>query len=120
MTVLPPLAISVDTGAMRPGRIAYVVGFLVIVASGAYFFIYLYRWEWNRALVAGLLFVSAEIGIGIALVLDRLRRIGDRLGEIERRRGGAEAPLHMGADTPAPKERFEWLAPKAKGDQGSG
>ena len=47
------------------GRVLVVV---VLVASGAYFLVYLYRWQWNRALVSGLFFVAAEIAVVASVV----------------------------------------------------
>ena len=42
----------------------------VLVASGGYVLVYLYRWEWNRALMAGVFFLAAEIAlVGAALAL---------------------------------------------------
>ena len=33
---------------------------LVMLATGIYFVLYLYGWEWYRALVVGIIFVAAE------------------------------------------------------------
>ena len=52
-----------------------------MAASGAYVFVYLYRWEWNRALVSGVIFLAAEIALLGALILDRVARLGRRLDE---------------------------------------
>jgi hypothetical protein len=49
-------------------------------------FVYLYRWEWNRALVSGLIFLAAEIGMLAALVLDRLAKLDRRVDDIDRAR----------------------------------
>ncbi len=64
---------------MRAGRVAQLAALLVLIGSGVYLVVYLYRWEWNRALIAGVFFLIAEIGLGIALVLDRLRRMEEKL-----------------------------------------
>ncbi len=61
-------------------RLAGALGLVVLCSSGAYVFVYLYRWEWNRALIAGVFVLISEVGLGIALVLQRLRRIEDKLG----------------------------------------
>jgi len=89
----------------------------VLVASGTYLLVYLYRWEWNRALITGLLFLIAEVAFLGAVVVRRLvaleRRIGDR----------PPGPSSE-ADTPAPPTRregddetpmFPWLEPGSLG-----
>ena len=37
-----------------------VIGWVVALGSGAFMLLYLYRWEWNRALICGLFFVASE------------------------------------------------------------
>ena len=37
--------------------------------TALYFFVYLWRWEWNRALIAGVLFVAAEVAMATATIL---------------------------------------------------
>lgn len=89
----------------------------VLVGSGTYLLVYLYRWEWNRALISGLLFLIAEVAFLGAVVVRRLvaleRRIGDRTS-------GPSSD----ADTPAPPTRregddetpmFPWLEPGSLG-----
>jgi hypothetical protein len=51
---------------------------IVLVLSGGYMLIYLYRWEWNRAIISGLFFVAAEIALAASMVLRRLRRLEQR------------------------------------------
>ena len=34
-----------------------------MAAAGWYVFVYLYRWEWNRALVSGIIFLAAEVAL---------------------------------------------------------
>jgi hypothetical protein len=90
------------------GRVLVVV---VLVASGAYFLVYLYRWQWNRALVSGLFFVAAEIAVVASVLLRRLSNIEQRLDEL-RSRPPAEPPPALGpiaASAPPPRDRFEWL-----------
>jgi hypothetical protein len=51
-----------------------LVNIVVLVVSGAYLLVYLYRWEWNRAVISGIFFISAEIALATSLVLAELRR----------------------------------------------
>jgi hypothetical protein len=93
---------------MRPGRIAGVIGGAMLFFTALYFFVYLWRWEWNRALIAGMLFVAAEVAMASATVLSRLRRIDDRL----------QAPdpavlARIRETAPPARDHFEWLSPKA-------
>ena len=68
---------------MTPIRIAQLLGRLlaviVLVTSGAYFIIYLYRWEWNRAQISGLIFVATELTVLGSMLLRRLGAIDSRL-----------------------------------------
>lgn len=94
---------------MKRLRVGYLVGGLVLLAAGLYFFVYLWRWEWNRAMVAGILFLSAEVGIGLALLLDRMRRLADRL---ERAPVSPEVMSRIREAAPPPRDHFEWLTPR--------
>jgi uncharacterized coiled-coil protein SlyX len=93
---------------VKAGRIAAVLGVTVLVATGLYFFVYLWRWEWNRALIAGVLFVATETAMATASVLGRLRRIDDRLAAVDPRVLG-----RLRESAPPPHDHFEWLSPKS-------
>ncbi|HEX7166859.1 MAG TPA: hypothetical protein VF230_07750 [Acidimicrobiales bacterium] len=94
---------------MNGRRVSVAVAVVGVVAAAGYLLVYLYRWEWHRALVAGVLMIALEVGIGFSLVLDRMRRLEDRLTVTAREshdavRGALE-------DTrPAPTEPFAWLS----------
>lgn len=93
---------------MNARRLGAVAAVITLLASGAYFFVYLYRWEWNRAQVSAAIFLAAEIGIVGWLVSDRLRKVERRLD----RAGADEAQrrLQVLRDTaPAPRVTFNWL-----------
>jgi hypothetical protein len=81
-----------------------MVTLVVLVASGAYLFIYLYRWEWNRALMAGVFFVAAEVALIGGAVMNRLRAI-------ERRVDAAPSDGHGSARGAPARDRgpFAWL-----------
>jgi hypothetical protein len=81
--------------------------------SGIYVLVYLGRWEWNRATMAGFVFLSALVTVSTALVLRRV-------GALERRLADRSPPppdasvveaLHE-ANQPT-TQRFEWLRPDA-------
>jgi hypothetical protein len=94
-------------------RLAYAIGVLVVGACAGYLFTYLYRWEWQRALLAGLLLVAAELALVAGVVLERLGRLE---GHLHRSRPDRPSPgrdqaegrrLQQGA--PPPRLRFAWL-----------
>ena len=101
---------------MSPRRLGYLFALFALVSSGAYVFIYLYRWEWNRALIAGVLFIATEVGLLGALILDRLRGIERRLDEVTSRHSQALARDvalgHLQATAPPPRDHFAWLKPR--------
>lgn len=100
-------------------KFRYLMITVALLCSGAYLFVYLYRWEWHRALVAGLFFVAAEVGLATAAILDRLRAMEQRLGQ------GHPVAATVGANpsrpdlgvlgrleqtAPGPRINFEWLS----------
>lgn len=93
---------------MRPGRIARVIGGSVLVSTALYFFVYLWRWEWNRALIAGLLFVATEVAMATATVLNRVRGLGDQPTSPD-----PAVLARIQESAPPPRDHFEWLSPKS-------
>ena len=102
-------------------RIAVLLPGAVGVVCAAYTGIYLVRWEWNRAIIAGLFFVAAEVMVASILVLDRVRRSETRVLDALTAlaadgRSGPVVPLdHSGVldalrDTaPTTPDRFAWI-----------
>jgi hypothetical protein len=100
-------------GGMSPRRLGMLVTLVTMGGAGWYVFVYLYRWEWNRALISGVIFLAAELGLIGTLVIGRLTRIERRLDD-EPGRPQRQAPdpavlarLHESA--PPPREPFAWL-----------
>lgn len=96
---------------MNARRLALLAAFVVMAASGAYVFVYLYRWEWNRALVSGIIFLAAEIGLLGALILDRVAKVGRRLDELDRGRGPVDERVlrRLQENAPEPAKPFAWM-----------
>ena len=92
---------------MRPGRIAGLLGVVVLLTTGLYFFVYLWRWEWNRALIAAILFVATEVAMASATVLTRLQRLDDRLPT------DPAVLARIRESAPPPRDHFAWLSPKS-------
>jgi hypothetical protein len=93
-------------------RLAWLIAGAAFVASGSYVLVYIYRWEWHRALIVGLFFLAAEIGLATALVLRRLERTATA------GRGQSLAPdpvvlarLREARGVPADTHHFAWLQP---------
>lgn len=105
---------------MKKLRYAIVIG--AMVASGLYLFVYLYRWEWHRAVVAGVMFLIAEVALVGSAILDRLRSLERRTaatpGGYKADQASLEKPVDATADimarleesAPEPKVSFEWLS----------
>jgi hypothetical protein len=105
---------------MSPWRVARLVtmalNVVVLVVSGAYLILYLYRWEWNRAVVSGLFFVAALVTFSAAVILRSLARLTDRLDDLERERTrrdglrrGTGATIADANARAAGERRFAWL-----------
>jgi hypothetical protein len=77
-------------------------------ASAVYAIVYLYRWEWHRALVAIGFLIATEIPLATFLVLARLRSIEAKVdGVASASRERVAEILH---DNPNPPRRhFAWL-----------
>ena len=89
--------------------VTWTVGTLALVASGAYVLVYVYRWEWHRALLVGILFLAALVAMGTALVLRRLGRLERRLPSGTGR--PQDLALHHLRSAPVEHPPFRWLAP---------
>ena len=101
---------------MSARRLAVLAALVVMAASGAYVFVYLYRWEWNRAVVSGVIFLAAEVGLLGALILDRVARLGRRIDELGENAGRDRRPpadervlQRLQENAPEPAQPFAWL-----------
>jgi hypothetical protein len=89
---------------VTPRRIGSALGLAVMCSSGAYVFVYLYRWEWNRALVAAALFIATEVALGFVAVLDRLRSLSAAVDQ--------RVLARVQEAAPPPSQPFGWLNPE--------
>lgn len=101
-------------------RATTVIVLIVLAASGGYALLYLFRWEWHRAIIAALFFVAAEIGLGIGVVLRRLGRLEERLDDLARTRRSTPASevdpavlARIQEAAPPPSKPFAWLDPRS-------
>lgn len=99
---------------MRAKGISYAIGLVALLAAGTYVFVYLYRWEWNRAIMAGVIFISAEIGLVAALILDRMKSIEKKLDQRPPTDHYEDALRDIQESAPPPRRHFAWLTDSDK------
>ena len=96
-------------------RLGLAVGTASAALTAAYTIVYLYRWEWHRALVAAVFLVVAEVALVAVAILRRLSALDRKLDTM-----AAAAPppetldvLHRVRETaPPPRPVFAWLNPQ--------
>ncbi len=89
------------------GFLGYALGGISAASAAAYVVVYLYRWEWQRALVSGVLLLVIEIFLATALVLGRMARLHRRLAETDAR--AEEVLRRLERTRAASPDRFRWL-----------
>ena len=94
---------------MTARRIGLAALLVVMAAAGWYVFVYLYRWEWNRALVSGIIFLAAEVGLLATLMLERLDKLGRRVENLDQARADERALRRLREHAPEPARPFAWL-----------
>jgi hypothetical protein len=96
-------------------RIGVLLVTVTMVASGAYVFVYLQRWEWNRALIAGMFMLASEMIIVAAALASRIRAV-ERKVTTAVDRNQQERVLRRLREAPvAPRDHFAWLRPTGTG-----
>ena len=102
-------------------KIAYLFGGLAAAGAGSYLVVYLYRWQWQRAMLCGVLLLVVEVMLLGIVLLGRLTRIEDRLRDSDRRQRelaarqeDALARLRDAPESAADSGRFRWLEDPAE------
>jgi hypothetical protein len=90
---------------MTPRRLTTLLLAATLAGAGAYLLVYLYRWEWNRALTAGIFVVIAEVALVALGLHSRLRRIEDRLSAP----AGQQVLARIRETRPEARQHFAWL-----------
>lgn len=80
--------------------VSRLIALAVLVAAGIYTLVYLYRWEWNRAVMAGIFFIAAEVALIGTAIVTRLRALEHRMGPPGTSPGADETPR---------SRHFAWL-----------
>ncbi|MGW1992139.1 hypothetical protein [Embleya sp. NPDC001921] len=88
--------------------LTFLFGGIAGAASACYAVVYLYRWEWNRAVFCLLIFVIVEILVVATVLLGRIARLERHLGEADDRTEEARRRLEQAHDETG-KGRFRWL-----------
>ncbi|MCX4668022.1 hypothetical protein OG453_15300 [Streptomyces sp. NBC_01381] len=92
-------------------RLAYFFGGAAATGAAVYLVVYLYRWQWQRAILCGVLLLVVEIVLLGAVLLGRIARVEERLRDADRRQEDVLARLRTDGNT-APDSRtarFRWL-----------
>jgi len=93
-------------------RFARLVAFVVLGFSGYYVILYLLRWEWNRALLAGIFFLAAEIFLVADLAFVRFNRVSRQI-ELARETEEIRAlAAQLRRSRPPMRGPFAWLSPQ--------
>lgn len=101
--------------------LARVAAVSAAAACAVYTLLYLYRWEWHRAIVAGLFLLVAEVALATAALIQRLGAVERRLTDVVA--AGRPSPAEpspavverIREAAPAPRPPFAWLAPDRVG-----
>lgn len=92
-------------------RLIWLIATITLLWCGSYVFIYLYRWEWHRALMMASFFIATEVAVATALIARALHRTA-RPSSPD---GGIAAASATANDRVAAQlrqarpNRFEWL-----------
>ena len=86
-------------------KLGWLLGLMMLGFTGIYTIVYVYRWEWNRALFVGMLFVAVEVALALALVLRRLALLEQRVSPSS---DDDAVIAHLRATAPE-RNHFAWL-----------
>lgn len=86
--------------------IGWLIGIVSLLGSGGYLFVYIVRWQWNRALFSGIAMITVLLVMGVAMILRRLGDLQDRLDQ----QPSDHAFRQDLQDTRPQRDHFAWLA----------
>ncbi|MDP2292269.1 MAG: hypothetical protein Q8M22_13855 [Actinomycetota bacterium] len=91
--------------------LALAVAAFVLAFSGLYVLIYLARWEWNRAIMSGFIFLAMLTVVSTVTILRRLRELSE-LWSSQHAEPDETVHAALGsAGRDVASRRFEWLRP---------
>lgn len=88
---------------------AWLAATVTLALAGCYTAISLARWEWNRALFFGVVFVAAEVGLAAGLILRRMASIERSVVAHPPAATAAASPREVLRRTRGDEPRFAWL-----------
>ncbi|MGH9179569.1 MAG: hypothetical protein ACRD0N_13570 [Acidimicrobiales bacterium] len=100
-------------------RLGTALAGLTLAGSGVYLFVYLYRWEWNRALIAGVFLLAAQMALSTTAILARLKALeAARAADAPRvpraaRHGRPPVLARLQESAPPRRDHFAWMQPGA-------
>ena len=101
---------------MTSRRLGTALAMATFAGSGVYLFVYLYRWEWNRALMAGVFLLAAQMVLSTTAILNRLRAL--EAGQpVAAATGGGPRPqvlARVRESAPPARDHFAWMKPDAE------
>jgi hypothetical protein len=86
-------------------RVIRLITLAVLLISGLYAFIYLYRWEWNRAQFCVAVFIAGEVALVGMTIVERLNGLVERQEE----RAQSAALDALRASAPPMRRHFAWV-----------
>ena len=92
-------------------RLARLLALVVLGFAGIYVILYLLRWEWNRALIAGVFFLAAELYLLADVVLGRLTLLRAQLQHTQESDEVAALAAELRRTRPPSRGPFDWLEP---------
>jgi hypothetical protein len=97
-------------------RIGILLVGVTLLASAAYVFVYLQRWEWNRALIAGVFMLASELVLVAAVLAGRIRSVERKVTALSET-GPHDRVLRRLREAPAEqRDHFAWLRPTGTGN----
>lgn len=93
---------------MRVSWLGWLIGAVTLLGSAGYIFVYLYRWEWDRALFVTMVFVAVEVALGTALVLRKMGLLEENQ-DTNHETPRESRMLNALEDTRPKREHFAWL-----------
>jgi hypothetical protein len=99
---------------MNARLIRALLGGATLAASGTYTFVYLYRWEWNRALMSAAIFIAAEVAVMGSLLAQRLKVISERIDSRDVQAAATPPQTvrleRIRSSAPPARANFAWLS----------
>jgi hypothetical protein len=87
----------------------YLIGSLSAAGATVYLIVYLYRWEWHRALISASLLLVVEGVLVCAVLLTRIARLERQVREADARTEDVRRRLTQSRKSP--QLHFQWLEP---------